>query len=366
MTAATQFEALAPNSSLAQDSIIDYINACNTVSAYSYSFANSSLIALKKPPEWYSDFVAQFGVAKGNAMQWNTSLIPNMIAIPQMIVDSNRIITAKFNNINQDLKDLEKYPNDKDVIDDLKQNLKSIYNRVNGDLDSINGLIQDLQTFAETLKNDYSTLNVGIEQLNSAEEANEAEVKRLQQEIQDLQDEIEKYNQIMTASVIGVGVSIFVTLVGIVVGVATGGIGWAIVPVGIIGVGASTAGIVIASSKIQAAQLQIGKDAADLDAYNEDLVVLNTEIETLSKLITANEAAQEALVDVSKLWQDMADSTKQLLDDLEKAESEVTSDLAQCSQDVQSAQNEWNALEQFCEQLTKIDYRFDPNVQNIV
>ncbi len=365
MTTATKFVTLAPNASLAQDSIVDYINACNTVSAYSYQFANASLTALQKPPEWYGEFVAQFGIAKGHAMEWSDSLIKNMIDIPQTIVDSNTIINGKFKAINQDLKDLQKDPTDQDVIDDLKRNLERIHDRVNDDLDSMNELIKDLKEFGDTLADDYNTLDSGIGQLNSAEQADEAEVKRLQQEIQNLQDEIKKYNELLTASEIGIGVGIFVTLVGVVVGVATGGAGWAVCAVGVIGVGASITGTVLASEKIQADQLKIGQDAADLDAYNKDLVVLNTEITTLNQLVAANQAAQEALVNVTKLWQDMADSTKQLLDELDKAESDVTSNLTQCSQDVQTAQDEWKALEQFCEQLTKIDYKFDPTVQNI-
>lgn len=362
MTTATKFVTLAPNASLAQDSIVDYINACNTVSAYSYQFANASLSVLLKPPAGYNDFVTQFGVAKGHAMEWNTSLIPQMIAIPQMIVDSNRIITTKFNNINLDLKD---DLSDPDVMDDLIKNLENIQKRVNGDLDSMNGLIKDLQTFGDTLANDYNTLDSGIGQLNSAEQADEAEVKRLQQEIQNLQDEIREYNQLLTASEVGIGVSIFVTLVGVVVGVATGGAGWAVCAVGVIGIGASVTGTVLLSEKIQEDQNQLGQDAGNLDAYNQDLVVLNSEITTLKQLIVANQKAQDALVNVTKLWQDMADSTQQLLDELKKAESDATSNLPQCSQDVQTAQSEWNALEQFCEKLTKIDYKFDPEVQNI-
>ncbi|MED4728372.1 HBL/NHE enterotoxin family protein [Aneurinibacillus migulanus] len=366
MSTATLLSTLAPsNLSLTQENLTDYLNACNIVSAYSYAFNKSSIKPLNNPPSWYSDFVSEFGVAKGHANEWNDSLIDNMMEIPRAIVDGNRIIQAKFRNITSDLKDLKKDPNDQDVLDDLNTNLQRIYDRANDEYESICGLIDDFNRYQNTLLTDYNTLSQNIVKLNEASEADKDAVMKLQNEIDSLTQEIQTYNQILTASEIGIGVSIFVSLVGVVAGFATGGAAWAIVPVGVIGIGASVAGTVLASEKIREAQIRIGQDTANMSSYNQDLTVLNVEVNNLKQLNAKNQDAQRALVDVSKLWKDLRDSSSTLLQALTQTKSDVINDLDKAVKDIEDAQNDWNELENFAVKMTNIDYKFSPSVQTI-
>ncbi|MGB8956923.1 MAG: hypothetical protein WCC10_16245, partial [Tumebacillaceae bacterium] len=81
MTLMTKFAALAPkNKDLAKENLVDYLNACNKVSAYSHAFSNSKLTNLNHPPSGYADFMDQFGIAKGHTNEWSQSIIPNMIS----------------------------------------------------------------------------------------------------------------------------------------------------------------------------------------------------------------------------------------------------------------------------------------------
>lgn len=366
MTLMNKFSALAPkNRDLAKENLVDYFNACNTVSAYSYAFTKSNLSPLIKPPAGYSDFVQQFGKAKGNAMEWSQSIISNMIAIPQSIVDSNRIIQAKFNNIMSDLKDLAKHPNDKDDIEDIKENLESILTRANGEHDSITDLLKQFDSYSATIEQDFKTLSDGLDMLNNAVEADKNEVKRLTDEINALNDEIKSLNQYLLASEIGLGLSIFVTVIGVVVGVATGGAGFILSAAGVVGIGGSIAGIILANEKIHEDQKKIGEDTSNLNDYNQDLLVLNVETGSLAKLVKANEEARKALVAVSSLWKDLGDSTQTLIDVLNQAETDITKDIDKATKEINDALADWNDLEKFADSMTKIDYKFDDTVHNL-
>ncbi|MGB8955982.1 MAG: hypothetical protein WCC10_11450, partial [Tumebacillaceae bacterium] len=287
------------------------------------------------------------------------------ISVPQDIVDSNQIVQAKFKNILKDLEDLAKYGNDPDVIADIKTNLDRILTRAQGEHDSITSLIKDITTYTATLESDYNTLNAGLNMLNQTTQADQAEVKRLNDEIAALKEEIKQLNQYLTAAEVGLGVSIFVTAVGVVVGVATGGAGFVISAVGVVGVGASIAGIVLANQKIHADQKKIGQDASDLDDYNKDLLVLNSETANLQTLTQANQDACQALKAIGSLWQDLSASTQALLDTLHAAETDVNGSIDVIKNEINKALSDWNELEQFAQQLTGIDYKFDPDVHNL-
>ncbi|PWK11266.1 HBL/NHE enterotoxin family protein [Tumebacillus permanentifrigoris] len=366
MTIMTQFSKLAPkNKDLAKENLVDYVNACNKVSAYSFAFTKSNLSPLSIPPAGYSDFVQQFGHAKGNAMEWSNSIIPNMIAIPQAIVDSNRIVQAKFNNILSDLADLAKHPNDKDDLEDIKSNLESILTRAQGEYDSTVSLIGNFDSYSSTLESDYKILSDGLDKLNNATETDQAEVKRLTDEISALNDEINKLNQYLTAAEVGLGVSIFIAAVGIVVGVATGGAGFILTAAGVVGIGGSIAGIVLANAQIHADQKKIGEDTSKMNDYNKDLLVLNVETLSLKNLVQANQDARQALVIVSNVWKDLCEGTKNLIDILHHAESDVATNINQATDEIKQAQADWNDIEKFAALLVNVDYNFDPNVHQL-
>ena len=370
MTLMTKFAALAPkNKDLAKENLVDYQNAVNKVAAYSHAFSNSSLSYLNHPPAGYSAFMDQFGVAKGHTKEWADSIIMNLVSVPQGIVDSNQIIQGKFRNILEDLQDLADDPNDPDVIADLKTNLSRILTRAQDEQKNITSLINQITTYTANLEQDYTTLNAGLTMLNQATQADQETVKRLNDEIAALKEEIKQLNQYLTAAEIGLGVSIFVTAVGVVVGVATGGAGFVISAVGVVGIGASIAGIVLANQKIHADQVKIGQDASALDDYNKDLLVLNAETANLKTLTQANQEACQALEAIGSLWQDLSASTQTLLDTLHQAETDAgnltNEPLELLKDEINKALAEWNELEKFAQQLTGINYNIDPNVHNL-
>ncbi|MED4728369.1 HBL/NHE enterotoxin family protein [Aneurinibacillus migulanus] len=361
-----QVKTLGLHTDDVKQQLVDYLNACNLVSSYAYGFTNAKLSPLDNPPAWYSSFMEDFGIAKGHAMQWNSSIVPQLLSVPQNLCDMNQIVQAKFRTITQLLTQWQENPQDKTIQTEISDQLDSLYNRVTEEEDICTQLLSSIQEFDHNIQADYLTLKQGLDDSLHQLDSDQAEINRLKKEIDNLTEEIEANRTLLTVAEVGMGISIFVCIVGIGVGIATGGAYLAIVGVGVSGMIASIGTTITMSMKIQADQNKIAADSAELDSLSRDVLVLSANAETLKKLCAANQQAQEALLTIKSLWNEFAKNIKNLHKEINIVEADVSaSDITGAIAEFVLVQKDWNELDAFSNQLVNINYQYNPNIQQI-
>ena len=363
---ALQVRKLAPSTKISQQDLVDYINAYTLVSSYVYGFTNASVSSLQDPPVWYSSFEQNFGVAKGHAMQWNDSIVSQLLSVPQNLCDMNTLVQAKFTHISDLLQQLQTNPQDGTAKQELIDQLNHIHDRIVSETDACTQLLQSIQQFDENTRNDYAVLKQGLDECLQQLEVDEAEMTRLKNEIATLKQDIQSCSDKLTAAEVGGGISIFICVVGIVIGASTAGAGATLVGIGVSGLTASIGTIIAMNQEIHEDQKKITDDTAQLSAISNDVIALSGNTEVLQQVCTANQAAQEALKKVISLWTEFALNLKNLRGEIEVMEDDLSSqDINGAISELAQIQKDWNELDSFAGQLVDINYQYNPTVNKI-
>src|SRR5262249_16141494 len=148
------------------------------------------------------------------------------------------------------------------------------------------GTQNDLATFRTNVTSDNNALTQG--QQGAAQEVALLQVDetKMNSDISTLQGEIAIWNQEIVESEIGIGVSIFVAVVGIALAPATGGSSLVATGIGVAGLGGSIASTVVYSEKVKAAFDEIAADQAELTTDQQQVNALNGIINTFANLRT--------------------------------------------------------------------------------
>lgn len=359
--------SLAVSAPPTQQQIVDYVNAANVVSAYVYAITNTNMAPLNNAPNWYASYTEAFATAKSHAMLWTNSIIPEMMTVPQTIVNYNALFNAQMSVIEGDLQLLISDPSNQQALTSLTNTLQLMRTNVNAQNAALLQLQADLATFSGNLAPDAQTLQQIATQALQTAGADQATIDALTQQIAQLQSEIQAQQTLLTVSEIGMAVSVFIGCVGI--GLALAGMPWAggaLIVVGVVGLGASIAGTVILSKQIQAEQQVIKNDTQQINSLNQDITYLNSMNLQFEQLVQQNQAAQEAVVTVQQMWANLEDDLQVLIDDLNTGAADASSgDYADALMQMQAAANAWNEVDEFAQAVVGISYTYDPNVQQI-
>lgn len=363
---AHQVRQLAISSEISQQALVDYINACTLVSSYVYGFTNSSVSVLQEPPVWFASFVQQFGISKGHAMQWNSSIVPQLLMVPQNVCDMSRLVQAKLTHISELLTKLQANPQDASAKQEILNQLDNIHDRITSESDLCTQLLQSIQTFDVNTRNDYAVLKQGLDGCQNQLQVDEAEMDRLKREIDTLTADIQACSTKLTVAEVGLGISIFVCLVGIIVSVETAGAGMTLVGVGVSGLTGSVGAIITLNQQIHADQNQITQDTAHLNTLTSDVLALSANTQMLQQVCTANQEAQEALKSIISLWNGFAVNLKDLSKEIEVMEEDLNSqDIKGAISEMALVQQDWNQLNTFAGQLSEVDYKYNPDINTI-
>lgn len=359
--------SLAVSAPPTQQQIVDYVNAANVVSAYVYAITNTNMAPLNNAPNWYASYTDAFAVAKSHAMLWTNSIVPEMMTVPQTIVNYNALFAAQMSVIQGDLELLISDPSNQQALASLTSTLTQLRGNVSAQNAMLLELQANLTTFANNLAPDAQTLEQIATQALQTAGADQQTINALTQQIAQLQSEIQSQQTLLTVSEIGMAVSVFVGCVGI--GLALAGMPWAggaLIVVGVVGLGASIAGTVILTKQIQAEQQVIKNDTQQIDSLNQDITYLNSMNLQFEQLVQQNQAAQQAVTTVQQMWANLEADLQVLIDDLNTGAADTSSgDYADALAQMQAAASAWNEVDQFAQAVVGISYTYDPNVQQI-
>ena len=244
--------------------------------------------------------------------------------------------------------------------------MNHIHDRIVSETDACTQLLQSIQQFDENTRNDYAVLKQGLDECLQQLEVDEAEMTRLKNEIATLKQDIQSCSDKLTAAEVGGGISIFICVVGIVIGASTAGAGATLVGIGVSGLTASIGTIIAMNQEIHEDQKKITDDTAQLSAISNDVIALSGNTEVLQQVCTANQAAQEALKKVISLWTEFALNLKNLRGEIEVMEDDLSSqDINGAISELAQIQKDWNELDSFAGQLVDINYQYNPTVNKI-
>lgn len=348
--------------------LVDYANAISIVNNYSYAITNQQLPVLNFPPSNYGDFASEFAPAKQHALNWSDNIFVEMVQLPSTIQNQaanlfnleETMITAYLNILKTD-------PTNTQAQQGLNTALSTVVQIIQNQLTTIDNLETQLATFTTDIANDAKTLTQISSQALADAGADQTTITQLNADIENLKSEIATAQTLLTVSEIGMGLSIFVGLIGAVVCLIPGaqGVGIGIIVVAVGGEAASIAGTVIENERIKAMQSEITSDQNQISGLNQDVIQLTAVSGQFNDLYNANLQAANALSTIKLMWQNLQAAVTDVNDDLTNVDNDVTADqYSQALSDFQDAESNWTDVVAFAAALAGINYSWQDSSGN--
>jgi len=345
---------MAPDTQATKDTLTTSTNANFLITAYAHALLNTQIVKISGQGSWYDTFNANLLVAQQHAQLWVETLGPQVFGtVPQAIINYSNTFTLATNDILDILSKIQGVPTAAQQTQ-INQLIDAVLAQLTEEQTTIQQIQASLQNFATDVQNDHTNLLTGQ---NSAEQQvliDQTELAKIQAKINGIQDKIKSDSQKAMYSEIGLGVAIFVMVVGIALAVATGGATAPLVVagVGLLGIGGAIAGTVIFSQ-------DVSKDYDDLSvqmqAYSDEqkqVAALQGITNSIDSLVQANEAATQAISSVLDTWATLSIKLTSVSADLQKAEAKDVPAIIE-SLDLQAAQAAWNQLVDFAQGMQK-------------
>ncbi|WP_432052253.1 HBL/NHE enterotoxin family protein [Streptomyces xiamenensis] len=341
--------------------LADYFNASVEVNTYAYNVMNTSMPDLKRPPADYADFVAKFALARSHCLSWGQGTMGQIIDFPGEIVDVDNLFEDEADDLSDALDALIKNPANEQAKDQLRESLKRMRSTIQRKAGTAEKLVATITRFRDDVKRDAADLAT-IADASLLDAKGDADtIRKVNREIEQLNDDIQTWRTIVTVAEIGMGVSIFIALIGITVCIIPGGVvpGGIIIGLAILGEAASIALTVIGTQHIQADNDAIQADRKEVEDLHQDIILLNVLSRQIKWLNEANEKAQSAFGKVAEIWQRLDDELKQLDADLAAVGADASSEqYQQAKNDLAHANAEWQEIVEFSGKLHAIDYKW--------
>jgi hypothetical protein len=313
-----------------------------------------------------ADLTTKLETAKLTADSWINDLCTRASAtIPNHILDYGATYDAASDEI-LDLLDQAKKDNDDPKLKaDAVDLITALRDSVSGYRAELDKVKTDLDAYAKKVQADHDALAGSNDAIANLVSLESSEVTKFGDRIKLLHGEIDAWNKQIMDSQIGLGLSIFVAVVGCVVAAVPGGqaIGVGIIVAG--GAGIATSGAIWGTlqQKVDSAESEIAQDQATEDALNIQITALNALHLIVANVVDKITAAQLALSDVAVFWTTFESTLDNVIKDLGKPNAKLTAVMDEMW--VNAAKKNWKTLSEFAQNLVdaKIDaeYRDKPS-----
>jgi len=350
-----------------KQNLADNVNANAQISAYCSAVTNTTVAP--SDGAWYAPFMANLAAAQGHASLYLSTIGPNTWStIPGAIVGYGQNYATSMSFVQQILDAAGSDDLTTQQMSDIRQifgalvpslttllgTAKDTNLPVGGDPApaeaTVRGCLNDLNTFDSDITVDNRHLTAGKN--GAAQEVSllEADETNIKTDIKNLNEEIQIFNNDVAYAEMGIGVSLFVAVVGIALAVATGGASLVATGVGIAGLGGSIAATVVYSEKVKAAQNKVAADQKDLTTDQQQVAQLNAIILSIHGLKAKNVLAQAALQATVDTYTTLIKDTNTVLDAMNGADSDTFKSILQ-NIEVQDSIEYWNDLVTFAQNI---------------
>jgi hypothetical protein len=252
-------------------------------------------------------------------------------------------------------------PTNQDAKAGLQKALLTMQSIAQTQIDTAEGLLTSMETFSTDIASDAAALNaIAADSLADAA-TDEDDIQALEAQIVTLKNEIKKLNKSLTAAEIGISVSLYVGLIGAVCCVIPGAelAGAGLIVIGVAGEAASITETVLLTQSIQAANASIQADQQQIEAYNQDVVELQSTNLQFQWLDEANAATQIAIQQVISMWRDLDAELTAVIQELTNSDYDATKEQYQAAQDdLNAADAAWQEVIEFATALAGVSYNW--------
>ncbi|MFY0598052.1 MAG: HBL/NHE enterotoxin family protein [Cyclobacteriaceae bacterium] len=339
--------------------LADYVNAISIVNNYAYSITNQSMPVLSQPPANYASFVQSFVPAKQHVLNWSQNIFVNMTQLPKTIEgQAKNMFSMEDTYIKSNLNKLISNPADKTAKKGLSDALKIVDKVIQGQLTTIGSIEKELSAFALNVTKDSTSLsNISAQALAMAG-SDKVQIGKLNTTIGQLQENIASSQKLLMAAEMGMGISLFVCLVGVAV-CAIGGAGTAIIVIAVAAESASIAGTVIEKNIIKTDANLINADQKLVSTLNQDVILLSALSSQFQGLVKANAAAMNALTQIKNMWINLQTTIGAVSTELTAINTDLTTaDYKKALADFKVAETNWNEVVAFASSLAGINYKW--------
>lgn len=356
--------ALAPSQGeTVNDIIANAANANNAVLAYSHGLSSTKLPFVPQSPAWYNKFTESYSQIGANALVWQNSLSPRLIAIPKTIVQYGTLFDLRVGMLMQYADLLIANPNDMGVRKSLSDVLVTLTADIDRHQRQVNTFGTDLSGYAGTLQGDAAIMGQAVKDAMKEIGQDEAKVKALTQKIEDLKAELATWNKVVAGAGIGAAVSIFIGLIGAVLTVAFGPVGLLVVGLGVIGTAAGFATLIAGLVKVRQLGNDIAQQSGDLGAVQQRILALRSVQTNVDTLIKLSGTAQTEIGKLVTAWDLLKGGMRSVADDLANSRKRFDAlQFVDMRTDFAKAEEDWKSLTEIARKFTNINITLEDKV----
>lgn len=321
----------------AQTTYKQNVVAVNTVMT---SVLTSSLPSLNQnPPDW-SDFIAAYEQANGDALNWVNNVMARLLNVPQEVLGYNSVISQVLQDAKTQAQNLVAQPSNQTALAALNQDLNTLTGQLGLVTSFIVGAINALQQTSDNLPDMAQQLQTIATKSSNDANADQAQIDSLNQQISQLKDDIKS----LTAAIIALGIADGIALtLGVAATIAAWPVGalvWFVLgPV----VAVATTFIALDAEKIKADQASIQAKLSQITGITADVATLHVLANNFADMANQTEAIESSLQAVLAEWQTLESEVNAAVNDIRTAISDSSgANFTAVLNDVTQAITEWN------------------------
>ncbi|WP_235297144.1 hypothetical protein [Portibacter marinus] len=358
-------KALQINSSSVTQKYIDYINASNDVFRYAHTINIMEMPDLGMPPLHYGDFVNEFAEAKLDTNIWISEVIPDITQAPKSIVDINGLVQKQLSALSDEIDLLAKSPGNQDVINSIKAAVSQLLIEEQKIYQVFEDIHQNITNYKNTIQPDAEKISALISEIKNAVDYDQAQVDKLDAVNQNLQQNIDARNQLVTLDKFGNAIlPVFLAGVGIALAIAfTGPAG--IIIGGIVGVGGAVFTSFVSENNepnlkitIDDLQQEMTNVTAEIGIETTTIGILNHVENQFKKIVTASDKIVQESQQTLDFWDARIVKLNTLKEELEGILDHFNN-VADLKALIADAIQNWQKIEEDMKVLSKVEYHVE-------
>ncbi len=305
------------------------------------SVLSSSLPTLNQnPPDW-KQFQSAFEAADSGALTWVNNVMARLLNVPDDVKSYNATISGLLADAKSQAQTLETDPANKTALQTLNTDLTNVTNTMNLVVTFISGALTAIKDFKDELPTLASNLQTIADNSAKDAKADQAQIDKLNQDIENLKAEIKS----LTASIVALGIvdGIALTL-GIVATIAAfpeGALTWFVLGPAVI---AATTVIAIDGVKITADKKLIESDEQQITGLTADVAALQVLSKNFASMATEAADIEANLQAILAEWQTLESDVCAAVTDIQAAIADAGSaNFSAVVSELDDAETEWTA-----------------------
>lgn len=351
-----------------QQTLVDYLNAIATVTAWSTQVTQCLLPPLLNPPAGYADFAEQLVPAKMDALSWTQSVLFLSNQIPTSLGAFDPTVQSYSAALNAALGTLGTDPTNAAALASARAALQDLSGAFGGALRPVSGLITSLAGFSKGVTADTKTLNEFAAIAASAVGADSASIAQLNAVIKQFQESIANQNLMMTLeklaawdlnlflAVAGTGVGLIFGPAGVVIGTLFGVATATVVSFYTLG-----SSVIIDPDVLADMQTSVTNMNSEVGELNSQIALVQTTATTFAAVVTEGTSVSAGIATVTAFWTNLQASLTTAFDSTTAAQQALAAkDIPAVGQRAAAAMAAWASVQTWCAALQGINVNITP------